>query len=278
VAVAREAVITWNLGDDYPEVYSVLAVAGVLVGNAILRRIREQESTLLTWGLPFGALVLPSALATSSTIELAFADLSTLQVVRTIAVFVVSLAGFVIGVRRGNLGITVVGVAGLSLVAWIRVQGGPTTMVELRSLVLAFALFMALALIKKYAKTGGNSLLYIGLPVAVALTPAIFNALVALGNPTLTVVDWWRFAIVLTASLALLIIGALREQAGMFFPGLIGVLVSVLPYGVHRVSNESWFLWVVLLLVAGIMVWIAVRLEQMRKVGKTSVAWLKTLK
>ena len=151
-------------------------------------------------------------------------------------------------------------------------------MVELRSLVLAFALFMALALIKKYAKTGGNSLLYIGLPVAVALTPAIFNALVALGNPTLTVVDWWRFAIVLTASLALLIIGALREQAGMFFPGLIGVLVSVLPYGVHRVSNESWFLWVVLLLVAGIMVWIAVRLEQMRKVGKTSVAWLKTLK
>ncbi|MDE2386545.1 MAG: hypothetical protein KGL77_02470 [Actinomycetales bacterium] len=278
VALAREAVVTWNLGDDYPEVYSVLSVAGVLVGNAILRRIREQESTLLTWGLPFGALVLPSALATSSTIELAFSELSTLQVVRTIAVFVVSLAGFVIGVRRGNLGLTVVGVAGLSLVAWIRVQGGPTTMVELRSLVLAFALFMALALLKKYAQTGGNSLLYIGLPVAVALTPAIFNALIALGNPTLTVVDWWRFAIVLIASLALLVVGALREQAGMFFPGLIGVLVSVLPYGVHRVSNESWFLWVVLLLVAGIMVWIAVRLEQMRKVGKTSVAWLKTLK
>jgi hypothetical protein len=34
----------------------------------------------------------------------------------------------------------------------------------------------------------------------------------------------------------------------------------------------------ILLLIAAIMVWIAVRLEQMRKVGKSSLSWVKALK
>ena len=278
LAVGREAVLTLQLGNDFPEAYSVTLTAALLAANMLLRRVQEQNTTLFTWGLPAATLILPSAFATAATIDLSIDSLTTTQLVRTIAVLVAGILVFVLGVRGGNLGLTAVGLAALSLVAWVRVQGTETTAFELRSLIVAFAAFVVLWLIKKSTEVQGNSIVFIGIPVAIALTPPLFNALAALGNPELQIVDWWRFAIVLIASLTLLIVGSLRETAGMFFPGLIGVLVTVLPYGLQRVSNESWFLWVVLLLVAGIMVWIAVRLEQMRKVGKSSVAWIKSLK
>lgn len=278
LTLGRQLTQSLNLGDDYPEAYSLTLTAVLLGINVLLSRVQKQRTTLITWGLPVATLLLPSALATATTIDQGFAELSTLQQVRTIAVLLISILVFVFGVLRGNLGLTVVGVTGLSLVAWVRVQGTETTSFELRSLIIAFVLFVILGLIKKSTQTQGNSIIYIGIPVAVALTPPLYNTLAALGHPTLQLVDWWRFAIVLAASLTLLIVGSLREQAGMFFPGLIGVLVTVLPYGINRVSSESWFLWVVLLLVAGVMVWIAVRLEQMRKVGKNSVAWIKALK
>jgi hypothetical protein len=35
---------------------------------------------------------------------------------------------------------------------------------------------------------------------------------------------------------------------------------------------------VLLLIIAGIMVWIAVRMDQLRKQGKSSATWLKELK
>mgnify|MGYP000116611353 CR=1 FL=1 len=278
LTLGRQLSQSLKLGDDYPEAYSLTLTAVLLGVNVLLPRVQKQNTTLITWGLPVATLLLPSALATATTIDQGFVELSTLQQVRTIAVLLISILVFVFGVLRGNLGLTVVGVTGLSLVAWVRVQGTETTSFELRSLIIAFVLFVILGLIKKSTQAQGNSIIYIGIPVAVALTPPLYNTLAALGHPTLQLVDWWRFAIVLAASLTLLIVGSLREQAGMFFPGLIGVLVTVLPYGINRVSSESWFLWVVLLLVAGVMVWIAVRLEQMRKVGKNSVAWIKALK
>lgn len=278
LALGREAVVTLRLGSDFPEAYSVTLTAALLAVNLLLRKVQEQNTTLFTWGLPAATLILPSAFATAATIDLSFDALTTTQLVRTIAVLIAGIVVFVLGVRGGNLGLTVVGLAALSLVAWVRVQGTETTAFELRSLIVAFVAFVVLWLIKKSTEVQGNSIVFIGIPVAIALTPPLFNALAALGNPELQTVDWWRFAIVLIASLTLLIVGSLRETAGMFFPGLIGVLVTVLPYGLQRVSNESWFLWVVLLFVAGIMVWIAVRLEQMRKVGKSSVAWIKSLK
>ena len=90
--------------------------------------------------------------------------------------------------------------------------------------------------------------------------------------------DWWRFSIVLTVSLVLLLVGALREIGGTFFPGLIGVIVTVLPYGFHPLSNKEWFLWAILLGVAALLVWLAVRLENMRKAGREPSVWLRELK
>jgi hypothetical protein len=91
-------------------------------------------------------------------------------------------------------------------------------------------------------------------------------------------VDWWRFGIIVVVSLVLLIVGSLRELGGLFFPGLVGVFVGVLPYAFKPLASQSWFLWVILLVIAAIMVWIAVRLEQLRKMGKSSVSWVKALK
>jgi putative exporter of polyketide antibiotics len=51
-----------------------------------------------------------------------------------------------------------------------------------------------------------------------------------------------------------------------------------LPYAFQPIARESWFLWVVLLIIAAVMVWIAVRLEQLRKLGKTGASWIKTLR
>ena len=279
LATGRLLELNIRVSEPTPETYSVIIASAIFGLNLVLGRLRAITTTLVSWGVPLGALVIPSAIATSATGSATFAQLSTEQMVRTIVVLLVSLALFVFGVRRGNLGQTTIGVIGLALVAWIRTETvSGTAMFELRGLILAFVLFLALAALRKYASTGGNSLLYIGLPTAVALLPALANALAALSEPKLNPVDWWRFGLLLIASLALLVVGALREQAGMFFPGLIGVLTTALPYGFKGVSNQSWFLWVILLLVAGIMVWIAVRLEQMRKLGQSSINWIKELK
>ena len=124
----------------------------------------------------------------------------------------------------------------------------------------------------------GNSLVFIGIPTSVALAPAVANTLLALNNPSFTSIDWWRFGIVLGISMVLLIVGSMRELAGMFYPGFAGVLVSALPYGFRQVDGASWLLWIVLLVVAGTLIWIAMRLEKMRKLGRTPAMWLKELK
>jgi hypothetical protein len=106
----------------------------------------------------------------------------------------------------------------------------------------------------------------------------LFLTFTSIGNTSLTEVDWWRFGILMGATVTLLVVGALRSLGGLFFPGLVGVIVGVLPYAFQPIARESWFLWVVLLIIAAVMVWIAVRLEQLRKLGKTGASWIKTLR
>jgi hypothetical protein len=241
--------------------------------------MRSFDSSVVVWGLPLAGLIWPSAFKAAANFATPFADLETDQVIRTLVVLIVSATLLIVGVRRGNLGQTGSGLVGLLVISWVRVQSVDDTLrLESNALLLAFTVWLILALIKRFAHTGGNSLLYIGLPLGIAMAPSILTAWQALGNPDLTVVDWWRFGILMAASLALLTVGSLREQAGMFFPGLVGVLTTALPYGFSNIANETWFIWVLLLLIAAILVWLAVRLEQMKKVGKSSTAWLKQLK
>ncbi len=266
-----------------PELYSIAVAATVVFGNRVLAKVVELKTTLLTWGLPLAILILPAISFSYSALGLKFEEMSGEQVTRIVATLVASAIALILGIRNGNLGATVVGNIGLALIViptvWERAGDVDVeSTISLRGLLVGVVTFWLFALGRRFKLISDRSLVYIGLPSAIALSPSIYLAMAALGHPTLTSVDWWRFGIVVSASLVMLILGALRELAGMFFPGLIGVLVSVLPYAFKPMASESWFLWVLLLLIAGIMVWIAVRIDQMRKVGKNSVNWMKSLR
>ena len=266
-----------------PELYSVAVAAVVVFGNRVLAKVVDLKTTLLTWGVPLAVLLLPAIFYSYSALGLRFEEMTSEQVTRIIVTLVGAAVALVLGIRSGNLGAVVVGHVSLALIViptvWQRAGDAEVeNAISLRGLLIGVVAFWLFALGRRFKLIGDQSLIYIGLPSAIALSPSIYLAMAALGHPTLTSVDWWRFGIVVSASLVLLIVGALRELAGMFFPGLIGVLVSVLPYAFKPMASESWFLWVLLLLIAGIMVWIAVRIDQMRKVGKNSVNWMKTLR
>ena len=279
VSIASSIVNLWLTDYQGPELISALVTASIFVGHQNLRLVRKTESTLLLWGLPATALILPSAIYTSSTAGLDFSSLSAEQITRSLAVLVLSGLALLVGFRAGNRGLAYSGVIGLAIITWVHAALlAPEAVVEFRSIVIGAVLMTALSSLKKAGKLPGNSLVWLGIPISIAMLPAIFNSLAALANNELSSVDWWRFGIVVSASAVLLIAGALREIAGMFFPGLVGVVMAALPYGFKRVQQESWFLWVLLLAIAGIMVWIAVRMDQLRKQGKSSATWLKELK
>jgi hypothetical protein len=209
--------------------------------------------------------------------------LHTGQISRVVIVLLVSAALLIQGARFGNLANASMGLLGLALISIPNTARHansliPDSQVESTALVVGSLVFFTLWLLRKYSRVAGNSLLFIGVPVILTLAPALVKALIALTHPTLNTVDWWRFGIVLVASMTLLYVGTTREIAGMFFPGLVSLLLAALPYGFRQTEQNQWFLWVLLLLVAGVMVWLAVHLEKMKKAGRTSAIWIKELK
>ncbi|MFM8927213.1 MAG: hypothetical protein ACKOFA_03310, partial [Rhodoluna sp.] len=284
ITLVRLVLVQTNLVFDGPELYSVAIGLGVYLGNLQLRKARQFKTTLLSTGLPLAAVLLPSIIQSYTYLDKQFGVMTALEISRVVSVLLVALAALILGVRAGNLGATIVGGSSLALVVlpitWVRAGEAETfdVQVSLRSLVIAAVLFALFASLRRAEKLPDNSYIYLGIPVAVALGPSLFLTIQALGQSELRQVDWWRFSIVVVVSLVLLVTGALRNLGGMFFPGLVGVLVGVLPYAFKPIASQSWFLWVVLLLMAGIMVWVAVRLEQLRRLGKSSVSWVKALK
>ncbi len=282
--LVQEFKFNLNLDLRGPELYALAVVATTFAGTSVLRRLGALKGSLVTWGVPLAVTVLPSAIYSYDAITSPFAELDALQVSRVIGVLVISAAALVIGMRAGNLGAAAVGTAGLTLAAvpnlWFRFDGvaeGNTT-VELRALLVGGFLFLILAVSKQFKLASGNSIVFIGIPTMVALAPAALNTVTALSHPSFLAIDWWRFAIVLSVSLTLLVVGAMRELGGMFYPGFAGVLVAALPYGFKQIDGAAWLLWIILLLVAATLIWVAMRIEKMRKLGRTPAMWLKELK
>ncbi len=273
----------WLTSFEGPEIYAALVCVAILGIHRVALPHLKFKSTWFSWGLPISVVLLPSILFTYASLNEGFEQLSVGQVSRLLLTLLASIGLLIFGVRLGNLANATMGIAGLALVVLpnTAMHSGsvvPDSQVETTSLVAGILLFGFLALLGKYGKVHGNSLLFIGIPVVIALSPALVKSLIALGSPSLSAVDWWRFGLVLAAALTLLIVGTLREVAGMFYPGLLSVLMSALPYGFRQNEPGAWFLWVLLLLVAGVMVWLSVRLERMRKAGRNSTSWLKELK
>ena len=267
-----------------PELFGLGAAGAIALGNMNLKKVFDFKSTLFTHGLPLFTLVLPSIIHTYTTLDTSIQLTSPTQITRILAVLVIALLALILGMRSGNLGIAVAGGASLSLlilpITWANAEQSADyeTTVALRALGISLFLFLLLGGLRSINKLPNSSYLYLGIPSVVALGPSLFLTFTSIGNTSLTQVDWWRFGILMVATVTLLVVGALRSLGGLFFPGLVGVIVGVLPYAFQPIARESWFLWVVLLLIAGVMVWIAVRLEQLRKLGKSSASWLKTLR
>ena len=268
--------------NNIPELFSVAIGLAVLLGNLEVRRVFEFKTSLISIGLPMAALLFPSIFYAYKGI--ASQPIPVEDVTRLVAAVVIGLVALILGIRNGNLGAALSGGIAVGLVVipitWTqadKVQDEGSS-VSLKALVIAMLLFAIFSLLRRSEKVPTTSYLYIGVPVAVGLIPSLYYSLIGLGSSEPKTVDWIRFGIVVGVSVVLLVVGALRELGGMFFPGLVGILVGVLPYAFRQVYDQAWFLWVILLVIAGIMVWIAVRLEQMRKVGKSSISWIKALK
>jgi hypothetical protein len=267
-----------------PELFGVGAAAAIAVGNINLRKVVDFKSTIFTHGLPLFILVLPSVLFTFTALDSTSELTSPTQITRIVSVLVIALASLLLGVRNGNLGIALAGGASLSLlllpITWASAEASSSAenMIALRALGISLFLFLFLGGLRSINKLPDSSYLYLGIPSVVALGPSLFITLTSIGDSSLTRVDWWRFGITMAATITLLVVGALRSLGGLFFPGLVGVVVGVLPYAFQPIARESWFLWVVLLLIAAVMVWIAVRLEQLSKLGKSGASWINTLR
>lgn len=267
-----------------PEIMSIAITAAVFLGNQSITQVREFKTSLIKNGLPFATLIVPSIIYSYAALSSSFDALAIDQLIRILVLITVSLVSFVLAMRQGNLGFSIVGGSSLALmvlpISWVRAgdTSNPESALSLRSVVIAAFLWALLALLTRVKALPRTSYIYFGIPMAVAIAPTLFISIQALGSPKLTSVDWWRFGITVCVSLVLLIVGSLRSLGGLFFPGLVGIFLGVLPYAFKPIASRSWFLWMILLLIAAIMVWIAVRLEQMRKVGKSSLSWVKALK
>ena len=269
---------------DGPELFGVGAAVAVWLGNKSLKKVIEFKSSMFTHGLPLVALLIPSIIYTYTTLDISLELTSPSQITRIISVLVIAIVALLLGIRNGNLGIALAGGSSLSLIflpiTWV--SAGNTadmdTTISLRALGISLFLFLFLGGLRSINKIPDSSYFYLGIPIVVALGPSLFLTIQSIGDPTITRVDWWRFGITMAVSITLLVVGSLRSLGGLFFPGLVGVVVGVLPYAFQPIARESWFLWVVLLLIAAVMVWIAVRLEQLRKLGKSGASWIKTLR
>jgi hypothetical protein len=266
-----------------PEVYSLLATAAIVAVHRVALKKLEFAGTMFSFGLPIGVALIPSTIYTYVDWGVSFGQLSVEQITRVLIVLIVSGLLLAFGLRRGNLANASMGIIGLTLLVVPITAGessalGAAWIVQNTAMVIGLLVFAAIAIVRLAGRSTNNTRLTLGVPITIIMAPALFNSLVALGQPDLQAIDWWRFAILLTASLIMLVLGTLRETAGLFFPGLVGVLLSALPYGFKQTQKDQWFLWVLLLVIAGFMVWLAMRLERMRKQGRSSAAWLRELK
>jgi len=192
-------------------------------------------------------------------------------------VVVVAASMLLLGLRRGNRGLVYAGVAGLLAefvpALWYGIEelfAGDTTgvVVELRGLLVALTIFLVLSLFRAFDKIQVPSFWAWGVPALVTLAPTVVQTLAALGREVKDT-DWVRFAVLVAVSTLFLLIGAIRRNSGLFYPGLVGVLISVIPYAFA--SNGGVGIPVILVILAGLIIWAALRIDRFG-------GWLKDLK
>ena len=273
--VARQQGVAWS----GPEIGSLVSALGVaFAAFAYGKVVGPAKSTLFTWGLPTAAFLWPSVLYTFSSGQLsqAWEHVGTEGIVRLIGLALVGTLVMLLGMRLGNRGLVYASVATLMFefvpALWFAIDNqfgnyGPSVVTELRGLLIAATLAVLQTILKRVAHIKFNSILVWGVPVVVAMAPTLLDVWGALGHGV-EANDWVRFAVLVGVSTGFLIIGAIRRLSGLFYPGFIGVITAVLPYAFVRGGG----LWIVAVLVvlAALIIWVAVRIDRF-------TGWLKEL-
>ena len=272
---------------DIPELYTLAIAVALLAAGLVASSvdvISAKWRSMAVYGAPLLTVGVPSAVFAWATVAQPIASLDGGQLTRVLALAIGGGILVVLGVRLGNLGVTVAGVAPLALTlvpnVWFRIEDAFSgrTQIEIKAMFVGLVMYGAMRSIFAALKTSMKSIVYVGIPVVIAIGPAMLDALSALSQPTLTGEDWIRFGIVLGGSLLLLVIGALRKLGGLFVPGAVGVIISALPYAWAQIGSQNWALWVVLILVATLLVLVAIRLEQFKNGARSASKWMRELR
>ena len=270
------------------ELNTVPVAAALVISTVVARRLEllpERLVTVVPIALPALTVLVPSTVYSWLTVTKNVLSLDGLQLTRLLALLVLGIGLFVVGIRVGNLGLTLTGAVPLVLTLfpniWYRIEdvvSNDKVRFETKAIFIALIAYGVMKAVIQARGWNPRTVLYIGIPVAIALGPALFNTLSSLSSVEWAQDDWVRFAIVLSGSLVLLVIGAFRQIGGFFGPGAVGVLLAALPFAWKELSGQSWFPWVALILVATLLVLVAIRLEQFKSGTKSAANWMRELR
>ena len=255
------------------EFVTAILAAMTAIGTYVLEaKVQRFKGTLVRWAAPLGIVLVPSACYTIVTSAVSFAHQSSSSVTRFIAVSVISTVGVLVGIRIGNRGITTATTTSLMVALvpglWYRIEDistSPSITAETRALLVAVTFYVLVYIYRRNTHISLPSLVVWGVPVVISLSMTFIDAMNAV-HRSLNAEDWIRFAILMSAGALFLVVGAMRRIAGMFYPGLLTVVVSVIPYA----WSNGGYLFAVLLVIAGLIVWAAIRLDRFS-------GWLKAL-
>ncbi|MFM5905645.1 MAG: hypothetical protein ACKORF_06035 [Micrococcales bacterium] len=259
-----------------PELFALgLTIWTFLASWLYLKTFEAPRRTLYSWGIPAGTALLPSAAYLAFNSSQPLSAQSTEDVLRLVLLAIVATGLLVAGMRIGNLGLTAASTTAL-LVALVpslyyRIDDIFTSVAlrgEMKALLVAVTVYVLLYLLQRTRKIELPSLVAWGLPTVIALSVTLIDALNALQKTTLDTEDWVRFAVLIAVGTAVLVLGAIRKIGGFFYPGLISVLAAAIPYAF---KPGGIGLWLILLSLAALIVWVAVRLDRF-------TGWLKQLR
>jgi len=272
---------------EYELIGLIAAAAIATVVPKLSELYSDRWKSIIRQGLPLSVLLVPGVLAVYSVVSADFTGVSQFKMIEAMGLIVATCVLLTVGVRIGNLGIALASGTFLTVtvlpILWqsITQVSDDRTKFELQALFIGLVIYGILAGLRATFKLQMNSLIYIGVPALIALLPTLFGVIGKLGTAgeDATAADWTRLAIVLGVSVVFLLLGSVRKLAGFFVPGGISLVVTVIPLLWTRMTAlESAGVVIGLLLLAGLIGFVAVRLEQVKGSAKNASKWLRELK
>lgn len=277
-AIGLSQLTRWafNWIEPQTEIFALALTLVSVAGTVVYRRsFGVAKTSDYSLGIPVLAALLPSTIQTIFVSNVKISEQSDAQIWRFVILNVLAALTLVAGVRIGKRGLvwptTAVLLLGLVPNLYYRIEDvfpDVRVQAEMKALLFATTVYVLIYLVRKTQKLAIPSVVAVGVPAVISISVLFVDTLGALQQNTLDSGDWIRFLVLIVVGTAFLTLGAIRKIAGLFYPGIVAVLVAAIPYAWQKTNYGSW---VVLLLLAGLIVWVAIRLERF-------TGWLKELK